>query len=135
MALPAKDVVIMAMLGSPAAWASIGVFQNVQLQITNTEEDVSTKADNQARILYSAGAQKAYSVSGEALLDAGAGLSLLKDAAGAADPKANLRLDDGVDTYTGDWLVAQFQVQGGSFGAAKVSATLQSASAIVVAAS
>ena len=135
MSLPAKDVVVMAMLGSPAAWTSIGAFQNVQLQIANTEEDTSTKAANQARILYTAGAQKSYSISGEIILDTSTGIALLKDAAAAADPKANLRLDDGVDTYTGDWLVAQFQVTGGSFGAAKASCTLQSSTAITVASS
>ncbi len=133
--LPGKDVAIMAMLGSPATWTAIGAFQDVGLDINNSEEDSSTKGSNLARTLYTPGAQKSYAISGEAILDDSAGLALIKDAAHAADPKVNLRLDDGVDTYTGDWLVSNFKVQGGSFGVAKVSCSLQGSTAITVASS
>lgn len=133
---PAKDMVLQILdSASPGQYLSVGALTNVSLQIANSEEDISSKGDNQARKLYSAGAQKSYTISGDFVLTDANGFTDLRAAAESADPKIMAKLDDGQSIYSGEWHIAQFSVQGGAFGAVTGQISLSSSGTIGVAAS
>lgn len=135
MYFPAVDMILEIEMGSPLAFQPIGALRNVQMQITHSEEDVSTKDDAQMRALYPEGSQTSYSFTAEFVLTDEAGFQVMKAAAQTKPPRITARLDDGNDLYAGVFQISQWQEQGGSFGAVQGSVTLQSAGAVTVSAS
>lgn len=122
-------------VSSPSDWVSVGALKNVQMQITNSEEDVSAKKHNQARALFPEGAQKSYTISADFVLDDTDEFEQLQAAAESATPSIAARCDDGSRLYTGTWQITQWQVQGAAFGAVQGSITLQSSETVIASAS
>lgn len=135
MPYPANDFVLMILDGaSPPAYASVANCSNVQLERSNSDEDVSTKGDNRNRKLYPEGSQRALSVTADFIADDTALFAALKTAAFSATPSIQARLDDGEDTYTGEFQISSFSLAGGAFGAVTGSITLNSSGVIIKAA-
>lgn len=135
MAFRAVDLALLVQSGSPLAYGAIGAIREATLQLQHSEEDITSKGDNQARRLYPEGSLKSASVTGQFVVTDEPGFEVLRAAAESAVPKIDAKLDDGVSVYTGEWLIASWQVQGGSSGAVMGSVTLQSSGPITVSAS
>jgi predicted secreted protein len=134
---PAVEFVLMVPdVSSPSTYVSVATLTNVQMERTNTDEDISTKGDARNRKLYPEGAQRAMSVTADFVADSSAPFDTLKDAAfHATNPSLSCRLDDGESTFTGTFQISNFSLQGGAFGAVTGSITLNSSGAITKAAS
>lgn len=133
---PAADMILSVLdAQSPAQYQPIGALKSVQMQITHSEEDVSTKGSNRYRELYPDGSQAAYAITGEFVLTDANGFTDLQAAAHSQSPKIMAKLDDGTFVYGGLWQITQWQVTSGAFGAVQGSVSLQSSGTITPVAS
>lgn len=133
---PAVEFILLVQSpSSPSQYVSVATLSNVQVERTNSDEDISTKGDARFRKLYPAGAQMAMSISADFVADDSVAFEAVKDAAMSTTPSISAKLDDGVDVFTATWQISNFSMSGGAFGAVTGSFTLNSSGTITKSAS
>lgn len=134
--LQAVDMVFLVpTVASPSQYAPVLSLQSVNLQISHSEDDISTKADARSRRVFPAGSQSSHSVSGDFVASDEETFATLRAAAESSTPSIMGQLDDGARIYTGLWQITSWTVNGPAFGAVTGSISLVSVGAITASAS
>lgn len=133
---PAQAFVLSVDAGSsPSSLATVGALIDCTLEISDTEDDITSKSDAGAQRIYETGTVKGYQFSGNLVVTDNAAYTELEAAKESSTPAIFARVDDGKRTYTGTFFIPTLSKSGGNQGAVRAAVTLRSSGAIAVAAS
>jgi predicted secreted protein len=128
----ARDLIVKIRTATgPDVFTTLGALVDVTGTLTDTEDDVSTKASNY-RAMHTTGTMKSLDVSGNLVVDDSTVFEFLVSAKESVNPSVVAQLITPKSTYEGTFAIGDLPFSGGNSGAQRSSLSLKSAGAITI---